>query len=60
LHDVISLCLTLPKGTRALVPSLEHDEHGVVYLIHNDLGYLIITWCHSMESGGCEALIDEM
>jgi hypothetical protein len=48
------------QGTRALIPSLEHDEHGVVYLIHNDLGYLIITWCHSMESGGCEALIDEM
>ena len=46
--------------TRALVPLLEDDAHGVVYLVDNEQGYVVITWGYSLESGGREALIDEI
>jgi len=50
---------------RALGPLLEHDRHGVVYLIEDNttatvLGYAVLTWGYSLESGGREALIDEI
>lgn len=45
---------------RALIPLLERDEFGVVYLIDNAQGYLVVTWGYSLESGGREALIDEI
>jgi len=48
------------RVTRALIPLLEHDEFGVVYLIDNAQGYLVVTWGYSLESGGREALIDEI
>ena len=44
----------------ALIPLLESDDHGVVYLIDNAQGYLVVTWGYSLESGGREALIDEI
>ena len=48
------------RVTRALIPLLEHDEFGVVYLLDNAQGYLVVTWGYSLESGGREALIDEI
>jgi len=48
------------RVTRALVPLLEDDAHGVVYLVDNEQGYVVITWGYSLESGGREALIDEI
>jgi len=57
---------------RALPPLLASDAFGVVYLIEPDrdahsnphpnvpLGYAILTWGYSLESGGREALIDEI
>ena len=58
---------------QALGPLLASDEFGVVYLIEqptdtasplnpymdNALGYVIVTWGYSVESGGREGLIDE-
>ena len=44
----------------ALTPLLEHDEFGVVYLVDDDQGYVVITWGYSLESGGREALVDEI
>ena len=48
------------RVARALLPLLEHDEHGVVFLTDNARGYLVITWGYSLESGGREALVDEI
>lgn len=48
------------RVTRALVPLLEDDAHGVVYLADNEQGYVVMTWGYSLESGGREALIDEI
>ena len=44
----------------ALGPLLEDDQYGVVYLVNQDSGYLVVTWGYSLESGGREALIDEI
>ena len=44
----------------ALRPLLEHDDFGVVYLVNDDQGYVVITWGYSLESGGREALVDEI
>jgi len=55
----------------ALVPLLEHDLFGKVYLIGGQeglppasvgdpAGYVVVTWGYSLESGGREALIDEI
>ena len=43
-----------------LTPLLEHDEFGAVYLVDDDQGYVVITWGYSLESGGREALVDEI
>ncbi len=43
-----------------MIPLLESDDHGVVYLTDNNQGYLVVTWGYSLESGGPEALIDEI
>ena len=32
----------------------------MVYLVDNERGYVVITWGYSLESGGREALIDEI
>ena len=44
----------------ALVPLLENDQYGEVWLVQPALGYVVITWGYSLESGGREALIDEI
>ena len=44
----------------ALGPLLEDDQYGVVYLVNEHSGYLVVTWGYSLESGGREALIDEI
>jgi GNAT superfamily N-acetyltransferase len=44
----------------ALVPLLEADTAGCVWLTEGVAGYVIVTWGYSLESGGREALIDEI
>ena len=40
---------------------LTGDDHGVVWLLGSPVGgYAVITWGYSLESGGREALIDEI
>lgn len=47
----------------ALHPLLESDTHGVVLVAdagdHLD-GYAVLTWGYGLESGGVEALLDEI
>ncbi|MEE4203369.1 MAG: GNAT family N-acetyltransferase [Halieaceae bacterium] len=45
---------------KALMPLLTDDQYGGVWLIEPQLGYAVITWGYSLESGGREALIDEL
>lgn len=44
----------------ALQPLLDNDKYGAVYVIAPDRGYAVLTWGYSLESGGKEALIDEL
>lgn len=47
----------------ALAPLLVDDTAGLVWIIESGeraAGYAVITWGHSLESGGREALLDEM
>lgn len=43
----------------ALEPLLRGDRHGIV-LISDAGGYAVLTWGWSLESGGREALLDEI
>ncbi len=45
-----------------LRPLLNSSQHGVVLVIEEDeiFGYSILTWGWGIESGGQEALVDEM
>jgi len=46
---------------RALIPLLADDDAGVVYLIGDPvIGYAVVTWGYSIESGGRDALLDEI
>lgn len=49
---------------RGLVPLLEHDRHGGVWLIIDCDGivdgYLVLAWSWSIEIGGAEAVLDEL
>jgi len=50
---------------RSLQPLLEHEDYGIVLMIEDPLmdapiGYTVLTWGYSLESGGREALIDEI
>jgi GNAT superfamily N-acetyltransferase len=46
---------------RALAPLLVGDSLGVVWLIGEPAdGYAVLTWGYSLESGGRDALLDEM
>ena len=50
-------------AARALVPLLAGDERGVVWMIAAagiDVGYAVVTWGWSVESGGGDALLDEI
>ncbi len=47
----------------ALRPLLQDDRFGVVYLIEDGgdvTGYAVVTWGWSLESGGRDALLDEI
>lgn len=47
----------------ALQPLLESDAHGVVLVVDADDhvdGYAVLTWGYGLESGGIEALLDEI
>lgn len=45
----------------ALLPLLEDDRYGVVWLVGEAAcGYVVVTWGYSLESGGVEALLDEI
>jgi GNAT superfamily N-acetyltransferase len=45
----------------ALPPLLRDDSFGVVWLLDAPvLGYAVVTWSYSLESGGREALLDEI
>ena len=45
----------------ALTPLLDDDAIGVVYLIGEPpSGYAVVTWGYSIESGGRDALLDEI
>ncbi|MDA3039599.1 MAG: GNAT family N-acetyltransferase [Actinomycetota bacterium] len=57
------------KTSASIAPLLEDDRFGVVLLAECDdvaparrdlVGYLVLTWGYSLESGGREALIDEV
>ncbi len=44
-------------------PLLESDEHGVVWVAERSgqvVGYAVVTWSWSIESGGRDALLDEV
>jgi ribosomal protein S18 acetylase RimI-like enzyme len=45
-----------------LVPLLTENQHGVVLVAEEEkiIGYSILTWGWGIESGGMEALVDEM
>lgn len=46
---------------RALGPLLESDDLGIVWLIDEPpQGYAVLTWSYSLESGGRDALLDEI
>lgn len=45
----------------ALLPLLDDDRFGLVWTIGEPVdGYAVLTWGYSIESGGQEALIDEI
>jgi GNAT superfamily N-acetyltransferase len=45
----------------ALIPLLESDRHGLVWLVGRPAeGYAVVTWGYSLESGGADALLDEI
>lgn len=47
----------------ALAPLLEHDTYGQVWVLDDGaalVGYCVLTWGWSLESGGRDGLIDEI
>jgi GNAT superfamily N-acetyltransferase len=52
------------RVARALAPLLVDDEHGQVWLIRGPgaepAGYAVLCWGYSLESGGREAILDEI
>jgi GNAT superfamily N-acetyltransferase len=45
----------------ALIPLLESDRQGLVWLVGRPAeGYAVVTWGYSLESGGADALLDEI
>lgn len=60
--DEVRTPLTDDHLLKGLVPLLEENQHGVVLVaeVGEIIGYSILTWGWGIESGGKEALIDEM
>jgi len=53
----------LSRIERSLLPLLNDPNLGVVIVLENDnelIGYAVLTWGWSLESGGREALLDEI
>src|SRR5262245_61631495 len=53
------------RVTRAIEPLLTDDTYGQVWLVGDGAaadatGYGVVTWGYSLESGGREALLDEL
>lgn len=51
------------RVTRALGPLLTNDEFGQVWVVETDerlLGYAVVTWSYSLESGGRDCILDEI
>ncbi|MCU0273216.1 MAG: GNAT family N-acetyltransferase [Acidimicrobiales bacterium] len=53
------------RVARALGPLLADDAFGQVWLVRDEaggppIGYAVVTWGYSVESGGREALLDEI
>lgn len=47
----------------ALLPLLDDDTHGMVLVAESEsgiVGYAVLTWGYSIESGGVESLLDEL
>lgn len=53
---------SLDAARRAFVPLLESDDIGMVWVADTPEGdgYLVVTWGWSIESGGRDALLDEV
>ena len=49
-----------PPLRKALAPLLESDTYGLVWMLEDGSGYAVVTWSYSLESGGHEALLDEI
>ncbi|MCW1959924.1 MAG: GNAT family N-acetyltransferase [Mycobacterium sp.] len=46
---------------RGLLPLLRDDTHGQVWILGNPpIGYAIVTWSWSLESGGRDCILDEL
>jgi GNAT superfamily N-acetyltransferase len=48
---------------RAITPLLRDDRFGQVWVVEREgalLGYAVLTWGYSLESGGRDALLDEI
>jgi len=60
--DEVGTPLTDEHLLKGLAPLLEENEHGVVLVAEKSeiIGYSILTWGWGIESGGKEALVDEM
>jgi len=50
----------LERVGHSLTPLLHNDDYGCVYIVEPSAGYVVLTWGYSLESGGREALIDEI
>lgn len=49
--------------TRALRPLLANDSFGQVWVVETSgrlLGYAVVTWSYSLESGGHDCILDEI
>ncbi|MGI9162240.1 MAG: GNAT family N-acetyltransferase [Mycobacterium sp.] len=49
------------RVNRGLLPLLRDDTHGQVWILGEEpIGYAIITWSWSLESGGRDCILDEL
>lgn len=48
------------RARAAFTPLLDHDAHGLVWIVDRPVAYAVITWGWSIEAGGAEAVLDEI